>query len=516
MRGPLAAPLHAILMRFVDLERIIKDHVYHPTFAGSFSLKKVVPALLPGVSYDGLPVADGDNAIALFARMARGELADVTAARQQLLAYCKMDTCVMVKLHEILLPMTISPPTPSVPPPPFTHNAHRLLVNLRAHLARHDKPIAFLLGAGTSCSVQVPCATNSNARRPLIPAVEGLTDLCESAAFNLGAKYKASWTQMRDQCLAAGAAPTVEALLSRLHMMLKALGPSDTLTGLTLPEVERLESCVRATIATTVTPPLEDIPDHLPHSHLGRWIASAERKHPIEIFTVNYDILLELALERERVPIFDGFVGTYQPFFHADSLRRSELAPGPHWTRLWKMHGSVTWRRLVFNGRPRIVRGPPDPSGEMVFPSLRKYDESRQQPYLAFMDRFANFLNLDDALLIVAGFGFGDDHINDLIFSALETHPRTHVYALQYLEPEGGTALIDRGLQRDNIIIVGPETGVIGGQRARWAAGDDNLVVDGAFELVSHPSIPGLRLGGMKIGDFAAFCKFLTSLTARG
>ena len=91
-----------------------------------------------------------------------------------------------------------------------------------------------------------------------------------------------------------------------LHMMLKALGPSDTLTGLTLPEVERLESCVRATIATAVTPPLEDIPDHLPHSHLGRWIASTERKHPIEIFTVNYDILLELALER-GVPFLTGF-----------------------------------------------------------------------------------------------------------------------------------------------------------------------------------------------------------------
>ena len=166
------------------------------------------------------------------------------------------------------------------------------------------------------------------------------------------------------------------------------------------------------------------------------------------------------------------------------------------------MHGSVTWQRLVFNGRPRIVRGAPDPSGEMVFPSLRKYDESRQQPYLAFMDRFA--------------YGFGDDHINDLIFSALETHPRTHVYALQYLEPEAGTALIDRGLQRYNMIIVGPETGVIGGQRARWAVGDDNLVVDGAFELVPHSSIPGLRLGGMKIGDFTAFCEFLTSMTTRG
>ena len=101
----LADPLNAIRARFVDFEKIIRKHVYHPAFAGSFSLKKVVPALVTDVSYNGLAVADGDNAIATFARMARGEIEDVPEARKQLLAYCETDTIVMVKLHEILAGM---------------------------------------------------------------------------------------------------------------------------------------------------------------------------------------------------------------------------------------------------------------------------------------------------------------------------------------------------------------------------------------------------------------------------
>jgi len=100
----LAGPLQAILDRLVDIELIVADHVYHPDFRGSFSIKKVLPALVPGLSYAGLDVADGDTAIMRFARMARGEVsgAAVGVTRQQLLDYCKMDTLGMVRLHETL------------------------------------------------------------------------------------------------------------------------------------------------------------------------------------------------------------------------------------------------------------------------------------------------------------------------------------------------------------------------------------------------------------------------------
>ena len=78
----------------------------------------------------------------------------------------------------------------------------------------------------------------------------------------------------------------------------------------------------------------------------------------------------------------------------------------------------------------------------------------------------ARFLKLDDALLIAVGFSFGDEHINNAIFSALENRPRTHVYALQFAEEEDDTELVKRSLQRRNLVVIGPDTGIIGGTRA--------------------------------------------------
>jgi predicted RecB family nuclease len=101
----LEEPLQQILDRLVDMLPIIGDHVAHPEFHGSFSIKKVLPALVPGLSYDGLAIRNGALAIARFAQMARGEISGeaVQETRAALLAYCKMDTLAMVRLHERLL-----------------------------------------------------------------------------------------------------------------------------------------------------------------------------------------------------------------------------------------------------------------------------------------------------------------------------------------------------------------------------------------------------------------------------
>lgn len=100
----LAPALQAILDRLADMLPIIQEHVYDPAFRGSFSIKKVLPALVPTLSYADLEVGDGDTAIARFARMARGTISseDVAFTRQQLLDYCKLDTLAMVRLHETL------------------------------------------------------------------------------------------------------------------------------------------------------------------------------------------------------------------------------------------------------------------------------------------------------------------------------------------------------------------------------------------------------------------------------
>lgn len=393
-----------------------------------------------------------------------------------------------------------------------THDAQKILADFRDHLARHDKPLAFLFGAGTSCAVRVGTGDKTKA---LIPAVAGLTEHVKAEACTLGEKYAKAWATLEEDCRDNTQAPHIENILSRLRVMISAAGKADTLAGLSRVEILSLEEAVRRSIAKAVTPDLSLV-SNFPHRKFTRWLAKTSRKNPVEIFTVNYDVLIEHALEIERVPAFDGFVGSYKPFFHPDSLRRLEAAPGSNWTRLWKMHGSVTWRRTEENGRSRVIRGAPDPNGEMIYPSFQKYDESRQQPYSAFTDRLSRFLEQDDAMLVVAGFSFGDEHINDLIFGALENRPRTHVYSLQFDELSPGSELMERVTQRQNMIVIGPKTGTIGGRQSLWAPAECPMFMYPVFELVED--VPAgeeaVKSGRMKIGDFACFCDFLESMTS--
>ena len=97
--------LWAIIDRFKDLHAIIRNNYYHPKFYGSFSLKYVLPALVPEMSYDKLSIQDGMQASLEYLRMIDRETPEDEKARLRtdLLTYCGQDTEAMVKIREVLL-----------------------------------------------------------------------------------------------------------------------------------------------------------------------------------------------------------------------------------------------------------------------------------------------------------------------------------------------------------------------------------------------------------------------------
>lgn len=103
----LAEELTALRHRIVDLLRIVQDHVAHPDFQGSFSMKAVAPAVAPdAATYDDLDIADGGAASAAFYRI----VADPTLApeardelRECLLRYCARDTLALAYVHHWLM-----------------------------------------------------------------------------------------------------------------------------------------------------------------------------------------------------------------------------------------------------------------------------------------------------------------------------------------------------------------------------------------------------------------------------
>jgi predicted RecB family nuclease len=93
-----------IQARLWDLLPIIRDHVYHPAFAGSYSLKSVLPALVPEMTYSGMEVADGKAAGLVWESLVNGCLGEVEMQRKRkaLLDYCGQDTLGMLSLVETL------------------------------------------------------------------------------------------------------------------------------------------------------------------------------------------------------------------------------------------------------------------------------------------------------------------------------------------------------------------------------------------------------------------------------
>ncbi len=102
----LRRDLDALSGRIRDLLPIVRDHVYHPDFGGSFSIKNVLPALVPGLGYDDLTIRDGGTASSTLESLLLGEgtisASDREQLRRDLLRYCERDTLAMVRLHERL------------------------------------------------------------------------------------------------------------------------------------------------------------------------------------------------------------------------------------------------------------------------------------------------------------------------------------------------------------------------------------------------------------------------------
>jgi predicted RecB family nuclease len=87
--------------RLLDLLPVVREHVYHPAFAGSYSIKSVLPALVPDMSYEGMEVSNGlDAGLAWEMMLLTSDQAERERMRKALLAYCGQDTLAMVRLLE--------------------------------------------------------------------------------------------------------------------------------------------------------------------------------------------------------------------------------------------------------------------------------------------------------------------------------------------------------------------------------------------------------------------------------
>lgn len=100
--------INNIQARLFDLLPVVRNHVYHPAFAGSYSLKSVLPALVPELTYDGMQVANGQDAGLAWESLVRGNLSSTErdTVTNALLEYCGQDTLALLRLLQTLTKFT--------------------------------------------------------------------------------------------------------------------------------------------------------------------------------------------------------------------------------------------------------------------------------------------------------------------------------------------------------------------------------------------------------------------------
>jgi hypothetical protein len=375
---------------------------------------------------------------------------------------------------------------------------------LRQCLAHDKRPLGVLLGAGCPMAIRVK---RGGAPEPLIPDIEGMTKRVEATLIASASRpqYELVLSHFRKDGLAD---PNVEQILSHIRSLRQVAG-KDSVRGLALTELDGLDEAVCNELAEACAPTLPDGPT--PYHFLASWIGARERVAPVEIFTTNYDLLMEEALENNHVPYFDGFVGSHETFFDLQSIEEDKLPT--RWGRLWKIHGSLNW----YEDKKGAVRRGGSKGGlrRVIYPSHLKYDETRRMPYMAMIDRLRAFLRKDSAVLVSIGFSFNDHHLNELLVQGLQGGPTSMIFALLYGKLDAYSQIAKIAGNRSNINVMARDAGVIGMRRYDWPQGRDAKSCDDsiAVEWLDNAAKPGLKAAQFTLGDFGSFASFLEDLT---
>jgi len=194
----------------------------------------------------------------------------------------------------------------------------------------------------------------------------------------------------------------------------------------------------------------ETAEDHLV-SFLLSFASRTATRERLNLFTTNYDRLIEYGCDLAGLHVLDRFVGILTPVFRTSRLNvdihynppgiRGEPRYLEGVIRLGKIHGSIDWRweekelrryGVPFGAAIDHPDIPSEPSGSvMIYPNPAKDVETLEYPYSELFRDFAAAVCRPNCSLVTYGYGFGDDHVNRIIKDML-TIPSTHLVIIAW------------------------------------------------------------------------------------
>ncbi|MDO4729170.1 MAG: SIR2 family protein [Bacteroidota bacterium] len=156
----------------------------------------------------------------------------------------------------------------------------------------------------------------------------------------------------------------------------------------------------------------------------------------LNIFTTNYDLYSERAMDTLGIHYVNGFTGGISKYFNPTifnyalaekmDLSQSKWNVIDNFFYLYKIHGSVNWIENDDGEKLFKIQEIQDPTFEklkdektiMIHPTPLKYNASLGSPYSDLFREFQKKLMQNNNILVTIGYSFSDEHINNLIFQA--------------------------------------------------------------------------------------------------
>jgi hypothetical protein len=304
----------------------------------------------------------------------------------------------------------------------------------------------------------------------------------------------------RAQFLAQLEGRTFEEALGRIRRIRALLVGAQQFEGLTAQTAMELDIAVCKAVVSEVDITGANL---IPVRQLALWVHRASYALPVEIFTVNYDLLLESAFDTHGVLYFDGFSGNLRARFQTELVEANpgdanEAIPS-YFARIWKLHGSVNWVWGDGGQVFRLGQAAKEDEPAAIHPSDTKYEESRRYPFLVLQDRLRRSLNIPESLTLIAGYSFGDQHLNEMFYDAASRRERSEIIVFCYGDIPA--ALAEHAAMRPNLQVIGQVEAIIGGVRGNWKPDDDAPKEYWDNEKFTLP-------------DFAAFTTYLARTSA--
>ena len=155
-----------------------------------------------------------------------------------------------------------------------------------------------------------------------------------------------------------------------------------------------------------------------------------------QIYTTNYDLAFEYTMDELSIQYTDGFSGFVNRLFDPRTLLESGKPS------LVKIHGSVNWvireDRRIKAIQPKFKDGKvyiDDKNPALIYPTSNKLHETYSTPYSELMRHMLDEMESGSNAVIVMGYKYGDDHVNEILYKALD-NPNNIFYFFIHDDPD--------------------------------------------------------------------------------